>query len=103
MCIPLHNPLQRQVAKAVCQAFLSELHILLTGRTWEQHGGMGRILPPPPWICPAHWDKDAGVYRRGEAGERHMDRDTEEEDMSVCRLEYVYGVVETLSETVGKR
>lgn len=36
-------------------------------------------------------------------GERRMDRDTEEEDMSVCRMEYVYGVVETLYETVGKR
>lgn len=62
MCvyIPLHNALQGEVAKAVCQAFLPELYILLTGRTGEQHGGMG-LLPPSPWVCPTHWESDAGV------------------------------------------
>lgn len=84
ICIPLHNPLQCEVAETVCQTFLSELHVLLTGRTWEQHRGMGRVLPPPPWVCPAHWEKDAGVEERmkGETGD--MDRDIGEEKVSIC-------------------
>lgn len=57
---PLHNALQGEVAKAVCQAFLPELYILLTGRTGKQHGGMG-LLPPSPWVCPTHWESDAGM------------------------------------------
>lgn len=70
--IPLDDPLQCEVAEAVCKAFLSQLHVLLTGRTWEQHGGMGGILPPPPWVCPTHWEKDAGVERmRKRHGERY--------------------------------
>lgn len=58
--VPLHNALQGEVTKAVCQAFLPELYILLTGRTGKQHGGMG-LLPPSPWVCPTHWESDAGV------------------------------------------
>lgn len=57
-CLPLHNPLQCEVAQAICQAFLPKLHILLTGRTWEQHGGMGGVLPPPSWVRPAHWEEE---------------------------------------------
>ena len=77
MRIPLHNPLQSEVAEAVCQAFLSELHVLLTGRTWKQHGGMGRILPPPPWVRPTHWQMHAGC--REDEGGREMDGDGERE------------------------
>lgn len=87
MCTPLYNALQGEVTEAVCQASLSELHVLLAGRTREQHRGMGSVLPPPPWVCPAHWDKDTGVEK---IEEKDPDRNRQEKDESYMRAKRSY-------------
>lgn len=103
ICIPLHNPLQREVAEAVCQASLAELHVLLTGRAREQHGGRGGVLPPTPWVCPAHWEKGPGVHRRGDEGERDTDRDMEGEKCEYLQNgTYVWGTGQ-LMRKLGER
>lgn len=74
LCSPLHNPLKSEVTEAICQAFLSELDVLLAGRAREQHGGMSDVLSPPPRVRPAHW-RNAGcrcVGKSRERGKRHL-------------------------------
>lgn len=52
---PLHDPFESEVAEAVGEAFLPELHVLPTRRTREKHGRGGGVLSSPSRVRPARW------------------------------------------------
>lgn len=58
VCKPLNNALQSEITEAVSESSVPELHVLLTGRTGEQHGGRGCFPPPSPWVCPTYWERE---------------------------------------------
>lgn len=60
-CKPLHDTLQSEIAEAVGESSVPELHVLLTRRTGEKHGGRGCFPPPSPWVCPTHLERKTGV------------------------------------------